>query len=172
MKMFFALLTLLVLSGATLLPEKSPSFWKKADKNLERIFKSSVITKKSVELSERELSNIGNQFVNNGIYLLLIDTDLVGLLVFTSSMGRFESFDYMVVYNPDFSIKEINILNYTSSHGGEVASQKWLKQFVGYDGKHLKYGSDIDAVTGATYSATSLVKDIESITNYIKKIKH
>ena len=69
------------------------------------------------------------------------------------------------------SVKSIDILEYNSSHGGEIASQKWLKQFVGYDGKPLKYGSDIDAVSGATYSATSLVKDVESVTLFMKKIE-
>ena len=172
MKIFFAFLAFIVVTGATLLPEKPASYWKKTDTNLERIYKSPVITRKSVELSEKELSDINGQFVNNGIYQLLSGNEFVGFLVLTSSMGRFEPFDYMVVYNSDRSVKEIDVLNYTSPHGGEVASQKWLKQFVGYDGKHLKYGSDIDAITGATYSASSLVKDIESITIYMKKIKH
>lgn len=172
MKLFFAFLTFLVVSGATLLPEKPASYWKKAEKNLERIYKSPDITRKSVELNEKELSGINSQFVNNGIYHLLNGKEFVGFMVLTSSMGRFEPFDYMVVYNTDMSVKEIDVLNYTSPHGGEVASQKWLKQFVGYNGKHLKYGSDIDAITGATYSASSLVKDIGTITNYMKKIKH
>ena len=170
MKMFIALLTVFLISGATLIPEKSVSFWKKADKNLERIFKGKIITKKVVELSEIELA--AGKFKNNGIYLLVSADETLGYLVFASSMGRYETFEYMVVYNPGLSVKEIDILNYTSSHGGEIASQKWLKQFVGYEGKHLKYGSDIDAITGATYSAVSLVKDVEAITIFMKKIKH
>ena len=171
MKMFIVLLTILLLCGATIIPEKSASFWKKADKNLERIFKGETLTKKGVEFGEKELSKNDMPFVNNGIYQLFHDKELLGYLVLTASMGRYESFDYMVVYDLELTVKEIDVLNYTSSHGGEVASKKWLKQFVGYNGKHLKYGTDIEAITGATYSAGSLTKDLESITNLLKKNK-
>jgi len=170
MKILTSLMTILLFSGATQLPEHPASFWKKADKNLDRIFKGKVITKTVVESGEKELAD--GKFKNNGIYVLMSADETLGYVVFTSSMGRFESFDYMVVYNPDASVKEIDVLNYTSPHGGEVASPKWLKQFVGYQGKHLKYGSDIEAITGATYSATSLVKDVETITGFMKTINH
>jgi len=170
MKILTALLAILFFSAATLYPEKPASFWKKADKNLNRIFNGAMITKKVVELNVKELTEL--KFKNNGIYLLVSGDEKIGYLVFASSMGRFESFDYMVVYNPDKSVKEINILNYTSPHGGEVASQKWLKQFAVYTGKPLKYGTDIDAISGATYSGTSLVKDVESITGFMKMMKH
>ncbi len=172
MKMFIAILTMILLTGTTLIPEKAESFWKKADKNIERIFKGQIIKKKSVELSEKELSDVGRLFVNNGIYELLSTNELLGYMVLTSSKGRYESFEYMVVYNPELVVKEIDILNYTSSHGGEIASKKWLAQFVGYDGKHLKYGSDIDAISGATYSAVSLVKNVEVISIFMKNRKY
>lgn len=170
MKIVTALLAILLFSGGTLYPEKPASFWKKVDKNLNRIFNGKIITKKDVELNVKELTEL--KFKNNGIYLLVSDGETLGYVVFASSMGRFESFDYMVVYNPDVTVKEINVLNYTSPHGGEVASPRWLKQFIGYEGKHLKYGSDIEALTGATYSATSLVRDVEAVTVFMKTIKH
>jgi len=167
MKMITFIFAILILLGASFTPEKSASFRKKADKNLARIFMGKQIEKKSVDADEKYIAE--SRFKNIEIFLLMSAKDSVGYLVFTSSMGRYESFDYMIVYNPEMTVKEIVILNYTSSHGGEVASQKWLKQFIGYEGKHLKYGSDIDAISGATYSATSLVKDVESITIFMKK---
>jgi len=171
MKIFAALLTILILSGAIPVQEMSPSLWKKANKKLDLIFKDQIITKRSLELSEAELTNNRKQFVTKGIYQLFCSNVSLGYLVFMTSMGRYESFEYIIVYSPELSVKSIDILEYNSSHGGEIASQKWLKQFVGYDGKPLKYGSDIDAVSGATYSATSLVKDVESVTLFMKKIE-
>ena len=53
------------------------------------------------------------------------------------------------------------ILVYRSTHGAAVCSKKWLKQFNGYSGGKLELGKDIDSVSGATISATSLVKDVE-----------
>jgi len=170
MKILTAILYVLFFSGAMLKPEVTSSFLKKADKNLERIFKGKMITKKDVALSDKQLAEI--TFKNNGIYELKSSDENLGFLVFTSSMGRFEPFDYMVVYNPDASVKEISIINYTSPHGGEVSSAKWLKQFAGYNGKKLKYGSDIEALSGATFSASSLVKDVELITVFMKSLTH
>ena len=168
MKMFIALFTLLLFCEATLIPEKSASYWKKADKNLNRIFQGATFTKKEVDFSRKEWSKIDLPFANHGIYQLYHENELLGYLVLTASMGRYESFDYMVVYDPELSVKEIDVLNYTSSHGGEVASRNWLKQFAGYNGKHLTYGKDIEAITGATYSAGSLTKDVETITVLLK----
>ncbi len=168
MKLLTAILCVLLFSGAMLKPEVSSSFLKKADKNLERIFKGRVITKKNIALSDKQMAEV--KFKNNGIYELMSSGENLGYVVFTSSMGRFEPFDYMVVYSPDASVKEISIINYTSPHGGEVSSAKWLKQFAGYSGKKLKYGSDIEALSGATFSASSLVKDVESITVFMKTL--
>jgi hypothetical protein len=169
MRNIVGLILAFTLTGTMVIPENSPSLWRKADKNIERIFKGQLIARKSITLNDKQLADIGDQFVSKGIYQLLVEEKPVGYLVLATSMGRFESFDYMIVYTTELVVKEINILNYTSSHGGEVASPRWLKQFIGYSGKHLKYGSDIDAISGATISAISLTKDIESITVFMKK---
>lgn len=167
MKNLLVLFLFLLFSNETLPQQTSVSAdWKKTDKNLSRIFKGKSVTKKKVDL------NIEDQLKKNEIFSLQSENENLGFLVITSSMGRFETFQYMVVYNPDLSVKEVNILKYTSSHGGEIASPKWLKQFIGYDGKPLKYGKDIDAISGATLSASSLVKDIEALTIFMKKVIH
>jgi len=172
MKNLLVLFLFLLFSNETLPQEKSVSAdWKKTDKNLSRIFKGKSVTKKKVDFNQQNL-NVEDQLNKNEIFSLQSENEILGFLVITSSMGRFETFQYMVVYNSDLSVKEVNILRYTSSHGGEIASPKWLKQFIGYNGKPLKYGKDIDAISGATFSASSLVKDIEALTMFMKKVIH
>ena len=53
-------------------------------------------------------------------------------------------------------------------HGGEISSKKWLEQFVGYKGGALKYGDDIQAISGATYSASSITHRMNEIVEAIQ----
>jgi len=73
-------------------------------------------------------------------------------------------FDYVVLFNPDLSIKKSKILIYREDYGRQVGSQRWLKQFIGKkSGKSLTYGEDIDAISGATISAKSMTLAVNNV---------
>jgi Na+-translocating ferredoxin:NAD+ oxidoreductase RnfG subunit len=93
---------------------------------------------------------------------LLRHQDLVlGYLLSTRAMGRFEYFDYLLAFAPDFSVLGLTVTVYRSSHGAAICQKKWLSQFEAYAGEELTLGKEIDAVTGATISATALVNDMK-----------
>ena len=93
----------------------------------------------------------------------------LGLVVLTSSMGRFDKFDYMIVYNSNKEIELIKILVYRSQYGSEITAKRWLSQFYLKQSGSLKYGSDIQAISGATFSAISLTKNINRINQILKE---
>ncbi|MFA9389419.1 MAG: FMN-binding protein [Prolixibacteraceae bacterium] len=105
----------------------------------------------------------------SSLYRLEVDSIFQGFVLLTSSMGRFEEFQYMILYNSDVVVQKVKILQYKSSHGNGVTSKRWLKQFIGQNGETLKYGKDIQAISGATYSATSLTNDVPAITRWVKQ---
>lgn len=39
--------------------------------------------------------------------------------------------DYAVALSPEGSVKQIEILNYRESYGGEIRNPDWRKQFLG-----------------------------------------
>ena len=84
-----------------------------------------------------------------------------GYLLSTRALGRYDYFDYLLAFAPDFSVLGITITVYRSSHGAAICQKKWLSQFEAYAGEELTLGKEIDAVAGATISATSMVKDIK-----------
>ena len=86
---------------------------------------------------------------------------VLGYLLSTRAMGRFDHFDYLIAFASDFSVLGLTITVYRSSHGAAICQKKWLSQFEAYAGEDLKYGKDIDALSGATISATSMVKDVQ-----------
>jgi len=93
---------------------------------------------------------------------LLRNQDLVlGYLLSTRAMGRYEYFDYLLAFAPDFSVLGLTITVYRSSHGAAICQKKWLSQFEAYAGEELTLGKDIDAVAGATISATAMVNDMK-----------
>jgi hypothetical protein len=81
-----------------------------------------------------------------------------------------EYFDYYALLNPQNSILEIKVYNYAATHGQEICSKAWLKQFKGYNGsKQLRYGKDIDAISGATISGIALTEDVGTAVKTLSK---
>jgi len=81
-----------------------------------------------------------------------------------------EYFDYYALLNSQYSILEIKVYNYSATHGQEICSKAWLKQFKGYDGsKNLRYGKDIDAISGATISGIAITEDVGTAVKMIRK---
>ncbi len=86
---------------------------------------------------------------------------IVGYVFSTSAKGRFDYFDYSVIYSKDLSVMGLMVTTYRSSHGAEICSKGWLKQFNGYHGEEIRLGKDVDTISGATFSASSMVEDIK-----------
>lgn len=89
--------------------------------------------------------------------------------VFTQATGRYDLFDYVVIANSNFAIKRVKVVRYRSEYGGEIASKKWLSQFENFSGGTLEYKKDISALSGASFSAPSMVKDIPLVIDILKK---
>ncbi|PLX08086.1 MAG: hypothetical protein C0598_12535 [Marinilabiliales bacterium] len=83
----------------------------------------------------------------------------------------FEFFDYFMITDSDLRVKKVKIYNYQATHGHEVMSSGWLRQFKMYDGKQsLVYGKDIEAISGATISAKALNEDLKYTLNHLEII--
>lgn len=82
-----------------------------------------------------------------------------------------EYFDYLIIFDSKPSVIHVKVFNYEATHGQEISTKGWLKQFVGYDGaKNLVLGKSIDGISGATVSATGITTDIQEKTKLLKKI--
>lgn len=152
----FALLGLFVLNTFAV----QPVVTKKFHKELSRYFESENIVTK-------ELSELANK---NDLFFKVSDSDKeIGLVVLTSAMGRYDRFDYMIIYNTMHEIQMIKVLVYRSDYGSEITAKRWLSQFYSRKDDTLKYGSDIQAISGATFSAMSLTKNVNRINNLLKE---
>ncbi len=82
-----------------------------------------------------------------------------------------EYFDYFILFDSNFKVKNVKVFNYQATHGQEITSKGWLKQFIDYNGsEQLVIGKNIDAISGATISVYAITADIEMKTNLLKNI--
>ena len=105
------------------------------------------------------------------IFGILKDGEVLGYILSTRAKGRFEYFDYSVIYAQDLAVLGVMVTVYRSTHGAGICQKKWLQQFVGYQGGELSLGKDIDAISGATFSTTALVEDIQRCQQLMLSLK-
>jgi len=73
-------------------------------------------------------------------------------------------FDYLIAFDTNLTIVKAKILIYREQHGRQIGARRWLDQFVGHStGDRLVLGDNIDAISGATISATSMTKAVDSL---------
>jgi Na+-translocating ferredoxin:NAD+ oxidoreductase RnfG subunit len=97
---------------------------------------------------------------------------VIGFFIFDRVIGKHLFIDYAVALDPGGRIREVEILQYRESYGGEIRSPSWLAQFAGKtSASPLQVGSDIRNISGATLSShhvTEGVKRIMAIANRLK----
>jgi Na+-transporting NADH:ubiquinone oxidoreductase subunit NqrC len=91
------------------------------------------------------------------------DTPL-GFVVLDDVIGKFELISYAVAVNPDASVRQVEILTYRESHGFEIKSPAWRKQFVGKTAQSgIAIGEGIANISGATLSCTHVTDGVRRI---------
>jgi Na+-transporting NADH:ubiquinone oxidoreductase subunit NqrC len=72
--------------------------------------------------------------------------------------------DYAVALEPDGHIRRVEIMQYRESYGGEIASPRWLEQFVGKTSQdRLEVDRDIRNISGATLSSHHVTEGIKRV---------
>ncbi|MCF8222669.1 MAG: FMN-binding protein [Bacteroidales bacterium] len=142
-------------------------------------------------LKEIRMNKINSEIHSNGKFFMIENPDnKTGYLyigrVFTCHAGgcsiantdrtgkesaSTEYFDYFIIYNKLKELVMVKVYNYQATHGYEISSRGWLKQFSGYNGSNeMRVNKNIDAISGATISVHAITEDIIRITELINSI--
>jgi len=78
---------------------------------------------------------------------------------------EFEQFYVYSLYTADSKLVDLKIIDYPSEHGYEITSKWWLKQFIKHQEENFEYSKNIDAISGATISIKSMIREM----SYIQK---
>lgn len=136
------------------------SLTKKEAKFVKTIFPGELHTE---ELSMSLNDSAFTDALQEGDRLSLVrqQDQVLGYLLSTRALGRFDYFDYLLAFDSDLSVLGVTVTVYRSPQGAAICQKKWLSQFKGYAGDDLSLGKDINAISGATISATSMVQDVQ-----------
>jgi Na+-translocating ferredoxin:NAD+ oxidoreductase RnfG subunit len=89
----------------------------------------------------------------------------------TLLISEYEIFIFMTILSPEMEILKVDVLDYEATKGFQITAKKWLQQFQGKSDCNYIYGENIDAISGATTSAKSLIKNLNGICSEMKKYK-
>ena len=88
----------------------------------------------------------------------------LGFVVADEVIGKFELISYAVGLGTDGAVKQIEILSYRESHGGEIRLPAWRRQFAGKTAASpLRVGEDIANISGATLSCQHVTDGVRRI---------
>jgi len=139
----------------------------RAAKRAEKIWKDSKVELEPVFADHSS----PNYSPNDSFFRLSVESTFLGYLVVSSAKGRHDHFEFMMVYTNEFEVIDLRVLVYRSEYGSQVASKGWLQQFYGFPPKQAyRYGYDVDALSGATYSAKSLTGQINRINRMVVEL--
>ena len=82
-----------------------------------------------------------------------------------------EYFEYCIFFDSEKTVKQVEVFNYQATHGYEITSKGWLKQFIGFSGKDsLEVNKNIDGISGATISVFAITDDVQQKTKMLKSL--
>lgn len=126
------------------------------------------VKKKKVWLTDTQTAAIqnllGNQIKYNERrvthYFGLDETGKpIGAMTIGNEIGRSYPITFMVVINPDGTVKDVEIMVYREPHGWEVRFEPFMSQFFGRDASDPF--NNINNITGATLSVRSMTKGVK-----------
>ncbi len=89
------------------------------------------------------------------------DGKIDGYALIDEEIGKVMPITFITRINPDGKVSHVEIMIYRESHGGEVATKRFLNQFKEKNfNEELRLDKNIIHVTGATLSSQALVKGV------------
>jgi Na+-translocating ferredoxin:NAD+ oxidoreductase RnfG subunit len=97
------------------------------------------------------------------LYEVFQGQDLKGYAYIGQAPSMKNVFDYIVIFNTDKEIIKSKVLIYREQHGRQIGSTRWLNQFTGMNAEDRPVlGKNIDGISGATISATSMTRAVKT----------
>ena len=147
------------------LSAQSPRLLKKATKLIEKTYAVD-----DIQLKHKEFQT--NSVVGD-FYKIIDSNQLLGYAFIGTAPSKTDTFEYLVVFDSSLVIQKVNVLVYREDYGGEIGSNRWLRQFVGKArSTDLAVGKNIAAISGATISVYSMTNAVNQLLNEMNKFEN
>ncbi len=136
---------------------------KKVNKEVENVFDISNFELKLIKVEDSINNLLPKRIGNDHLFKIVSNLELVGYAFVDKADSKTDVFDYLILLDKNLIVAKTKVLVYREDYGGEIGSKRWLKQFIGKSSSDkLKYGKDIIPISGATISALSMTKAVNS----------
>lgn len=119
------------------------------------------------DVKHRLEAQLGRRIAEDSVAVTLVQDAqgaLVGYAVVTEEVGKYRPITFMVGVTPQFAIRDVTVLVYRESRGGDVKRKRFLSQ---YRGKRVRDPIDINRdiinISGATISVRSLNAGVKRV---------
>ncbi|SDS06412.1 hypothetical protein SAMN05216503_1864 [Polaribacter sp. KT25b] len=142
------------------LPDK---LLKKVNKEIKSVFDIKDFQLKLVKIEDSINDKLPKKIGNDNLFKIESNSKLIGYAFVDKSPSKTDEFDYLILLDKNLIIAKTKVLVYREDYGGEIGSKRWLNQFTGKSSADkLKYRKDIIPISGATISALSMTKAVNS----------
>ena len=127
-------------------------------------FESRSVALDAAQLQKLEAQGVRGRSANWRVAVARRNGAALGFVVTDEVIGKVELIGYAVGLALDGTVRQVEILSYRESHGGEIRLPAWRRQFVGKGtGSALKLNDDIANISGATLSCTHVTDGVRRI---------
>jgi Na+-translocating ferredoxin:NAD+ oxidoreductase RnfG subunit len=136
------------------------------DQAQKAIFPGKSFTAASVKLTAAQRKTIAQQ---SGVRVLRDEQQVWrvsggGWFIVDEVVGKHEFITYAVGLNAEGSVKQIEIMDYRETYGGQIRDEKWRAQFAGKTARStLKLDCDIKNISGATLSCRHITDGVKRL---------
>jgi len=89
---------------------------------------------------------------------------LQGYFILDYVIGKHLAIDYAVALTPAGEVRQIEVLTYRETYGGEIRNADWRTQFVGKTARSpLSLNNDIRNISGATLSSRHVTEGVKRL---------
>lgn len=157
----------LILSMILFLNPLSDSITSRQEKKIIKIAHK-VWEERPLQIEELNLTDEKGQRINGYYFKVSSHGQLIGFMAGERILDNYLNYFPVLLMDSSYTIIRATILEMNTIRGAEITSRAWLKQFSGYTGEPIRYGKEINAITGATLSGLSMVKEVQQMRLNIK----
>ncbi len=97
-----------------------------------------------------------------------------GWFIVDEVVGKHEFITYALGLTADGAVKQIEVMDYRETYGGQIREENWRNQFVGKSAKAtLKLDADIKNISGATLSCRHVTDGVKRLLAFYEvALKH
>ena len=163
----FLILSFFLLSSGTTL--NSNVLTKRIQKKVAKEIKT-IFSVEEYDLVDSTITIPSSPFlVGQQMNEIKVNNELLGYAFLGTAPSKTDTFEYLILFDPYFTIKKATILIYREDYGGEIASKRWLSQFVKKQSNDaFVFGNNISAISGATISVQSMTASVNHVFSALK----